>query len=48
MVPHTGMLILKMLKNIGANFVIIGHSENREKRVKVTILINLKIKSALY
>ena len=36
----------RMLKNIGAQFVIIGHSENREKG-ESDKLINLKIKSAL-
>ena len=35
-----------MLKNIGAHFVIIGHSENREKG-ESDKLINLKIKGAL-
>ena len=35
-----------MLKNIGAHFVIIGHSENRKKGENDK-LINLKIKSAL-
>tara|TARA_B100000767_G_scaffold144738_1_gene136517 strand:- start:89 stop:574 length:486 start_codon:yes stop_codon:yes gene_type:complete len=35
-----------MLKNIGAQFVIIGHSENRELG-ESDKLINLKIKSAL-
>jgi len=35
-----------MLKNIGAQFVIIGHSENRENGENDK-LINLKIKSAL-
>ena len=35
-----------MLKNIGAHFVIIGHSENREQG-ESDKLINLKIKSAL-
>ena len=35
-----------MLKNVGAHFVIIGHSENREKGENDK-LINLKIKSAL-
>ena len=29
--PHTGFINAKMLKNVGANYVIIGHSENREK-----------------
>ena len=35
-----------MLKNIGANYVIIGHSENREKGEN-NKLINKKIQSAL-
>jgi triosephosphate isomerase (TIM) len=43
---HTGFINSKMLKNIGAHFVIIGHSENREKGEN-DILLNLKIKSAL-
>jgi triosephosphate isomerase len=44
--PHTGSVNSRMLKNIGAQFVIIGHSENREKGEN-NKLINLKIKSAL-
>ena len=43
---HTGFVNSRMLKNIGAHFVIIGHSENREKG-ESDKLINLKIKSAL-
>ena len=43
---HTGFVNSHMLKNIGAHFVIIGHSENREKGENDK-LINLKIKSAL-
>ena len=43
---HTGYVNCKMLKNIGANYVIIGHSENREKG-ESNNLINLKIKSAI-
>ena len=42
----TGSINSHMLKNIGAHFVIIGHSENREKGENDR-LINLKIKSAL-
>ena len=42
----TGSVNSRMLKNIGAHFVIIGHSENREKGENDK-LINLKIKSAL-
>jgi triosephosphate isomerase len=44
--PYTGSVNSRMLKNIGAHFVIIGHSENREKG-ESDKLINLKIKSAL-
>jgi triosephosphate isomerase len=43
---HTGYVNSHMLKNIGAHFVIIGHSENRDKG-ESDRLINLKIKSAL-
>ena len=43
---HTGFINSRMLKNIGAHFVIIGHSENR-KIGESDKLINLKIKSAL-
>jgi len=44
--PYTGSVNSRMLKNIGAHFVIIGHSENREKGENDK-LINLKVKSAL-
>ncbi len=43
---YTGSINSRMLKDIGAHFVIIGHSENREKGENDK-LINLKIKSAL-
>ena len=43
---YTGSVNSRMLKNIGAHFVIIGHSENRKKGENDR-LINLKIKSAL-
>ena len=43
---HTGFVNSKMLKSVGANYVIIGHSENRKKG-ESDKLINLKIKSAL-
>jgi triosephosphate isomerase len=42
----TGFVNSRMLKNAGAHFVIIGHSENRIKG-ESDKLINLKIKSAL-
>ena len=44
--PHTGFVNPKMLKSVGANYVILGHSENRKKGENDK-LINLKIKSAL-
>ena len=44
--PYTGSINSQMLRNIGAQFVIIGHSENRVKGENDR-LINLKIKSAL-
>ena len=44
--PHTGYVNAKMLKDIGANYVIIGHSENREKG-ETNKIINQKIKSAI-
>ena len=43
---YTGFINSRMLKNIGAQFVVIGHSENRENG-ESNKLINLKIKSAL-
>jgi triosephosphate isomerase (TIM) len=44
--PHTGFVNCRMLKNVGANYVIIGHSENREQG-EDNKLINHKIKSAI-
>ena len=43
---HTGFINSSMLKNVGANYVILGHSENRKKG-ETDKLINLKIKSAM-
>ena len=42
----TGSVNSKMLKSVGAKYVIIGHSENRQIG-ETNKLINLKIKSAL-
>ena len=42
----TGNINSKMIKNLGAKFVIIGHSENRSNGEN-DLLINKKIKSAL-
>jgi len=44
--PFTGFVNSYMLKNIGAQYVILGHSENRQKG-ESDKLINQKIKSAL-
>ena len=44
--PFTGSVNSSMLKNVGAKYVIIGHSENRQNG-ESDKLINLKIKSAL-
>ena len=43
---YTGSINSRMLKNVGAQYIIIGHSENRKKG-EDNKLINLKIKSAL-
>ena len=42
----TGAINSKMLKDVGAKYVIIGHSENRDFG-ETDKLINLKVKSAL-
>ena len=44
--PHTGSINSKMIKNAGANYVILGHSENRIEG-DTDNLINNKIKSAI-
>ena len=44
--PYTGNVNSKMLKNVGAKYVILGHSENRQEG-ESDKLINLKIKSAI-
>ena len=44
--PYTGHVNSKMLKNVGAKYVILGHSENRQAGENDK-LINLKIKSAI-
>ena len=43
---YTGHVNSKMLKNVGAKYVILGHSENRRSG-ETDKLINLKIKSAI-
>jgi triosephosphate isomerase len=42
----TGNVNAKMLKNVGAKYIILGHSENRHSG-ETDQLINLKIKSAI-
>ena len=42
----TGQVNSKMLKNVGAKYIILGHSENRQNG-EDDKLINLKIKSAI-
>ena len=44
--PFTGSVNSVMLKSVGAKFVIIGHSENRQTG-ETNKLINLKIKNAV-
>ena len=43
---HTGFINSRMLKSVGANYIILGHSENRKKG-ETDKLINLKVKSAI-
>ncbi len=44
--PNTGQINSKMLKTVGAKYVIIGHSENRQLGESDS-LINMKIKSSI-
>ena len=44
--PFTGSINSMMIKNVGAQYVILGHSENRNSG-ETDKLINLKIKSAI-
>ena len=43
---YTGNVNSKMLKNVGAKYIILGHSENRQEG-ESNQLINLKIRSAI-
>ena len=43
---YTGSVNSKMLKNVGAKYIILGHSENRQEG-ESDKLINLKIRSAI-
>ena len=44
---YTGEISPKMLKNLGCNFVILGHSERREFLSETNQMINKKIQAAL-
>jgi len=44
--PFTGSISSKMLKKVGAKYVIIGHSENRAIG-ETDLLVNKKIKSSI-
>ena len=44
--PFTGSINPSMLKSVGAKYVIIGHSENRQSG-ETDKLINLKVKTAI-
>ena len=44
--PFTGSINASMLKQVGAEYVILGHSENRSQG-ETSLLIKKKIKSAL-
>lgn len=44
---YTGEISPMMIKNIGAEYVIIGHSERRKYFRETNEIVNLKIKSAL-
>ena len=43
---YTGQVNSNMLKNVGAKYILLGHSENRQSG-ETDSLINLKIKSAI-
>lgn len=45
--PHTGEVSTDQLKNIGVQYVIVGHSEKRQDSGETDEMINKKIKGAL-
>lgn len=45
--PFTGEVSAKMIKDVGASYVILGHSDRRGKFKETDKLINRKIKTAL-
>lgn len=44
---YTGEISAKMLKNLGCNYVIVGHSERRQILAETDEMINSKLKTAL-
>ena len=44
---YTGEISGQMLKSIGVEYVIIGHSERRQYFAETDVTVNLKVKSAL-
>jgi triosephosphate isomerase len=45
--PHTGDISAAMLKDAGAHFVIVGHSERRSNHGETSAMVNLKAQAAL-
>lgn len=45
--PYTGEVSALMLKNMGCEYVIVGHSERRWKLGETNEIINLKVKQSL-
>ncbi len=45
--PYTGEVSAKMIKDVGATYVVIGHSDRRNKFKENDKMINRKIKTAL-
>ena len=45
--PHTGDISAAMLKDAGAHFVIVGHSERRLNHGETSAVVNLKAQAAI-
>jgi triosephosphate isomerase len=45
--PYTGEISARMLKEAGAHFVIVGHSERRRLFYESSEIVNLKLKAAM-
>src|SRR5262249_34534445 len=46
--PHTGEVCGDMIKDAGATYVIVGHSERRSMYGETDAIVNKKIRAALY